>query len=324
MDEQDDTLDTVPPKKHRSYSQFSLFQRCSLAYYYRYILQWKERPSLALANGKAGHAAVEKTLQYKLDSEGQLPELEVVLDTFSDEYKKETEALEPGDLDEGQDIGKTKDQTVALLNLYLNTEAPLITPIAVEAEFTIDIPRTEDFDFDVPQVVGRIDRVSKSPRQRPQGRTLTDAWKNVTSTEVMDSKFVQRIQSQGKIDMSDQLTLYDMHMHQIGLPTDRLGHELFIPPNTRNPARIIPIIRSDAMMTPDIRANRHDRLLYKMRTIERAIQSGIFIPTDDPVICAYCGFNTVCQASKVTEWQALQIRQRNAAGVPRDGEADPT
>lgn len=305
----------VPKREHRSFSQFSLFQRCGLAYYYRYKLGWKERPSLALANGKAGHAAVEHNLRRKMKFKEDGP-LEEILDVFADHYARETEKLEPGDLDPDQDIGKQKDATVSLLTYYRVKEAPLVTPLMVEAEFALDLPEDELNGIEVPEIVGRIDLVGKRAEvperdTRRGAKTIEDAWRTELS-EVIDHKFVKRAKSQATVDLSDQLTLYDMVMAKTGLPTDRLGLELFIPPTPRNEPKIIQLFRNPEMMTPEVRKIRHDRLLYKMRTIESMIQHGMFVPTDDPVICGYCGFNVMCQESKVDQWTALQIRQSNA------------
>lgn len=311
MDENHGTL--IPDvTDHRSYSQFSLWERCSLAYYYRYVLNWSERPSLALANGKAGHGAVEYNLLHKLNTEDDAP-LENILDVFATQYDQQTHELEPTDLRPGEDIGQTKDLTINTLTHYRIKEAPLVKPIAVESEFRLDIPPTEEHDFPMPPVIGRIDLIGKRPTLTDEERrrmSLETIWdRNPALTEVIDHKFVKRLKSQKDVDFSDQLTLYDMVMAKAGLPTDRLGLELFVPPNTREGPRIIQVFRSPELMTDEVRQERHKRLTYKMRTIERAIQSGIFVPKDDPMVCSFCGFFEQCQGTTVDKWTALKVRQ---------------
>jgi len=273
-----------------------MFQRCGLQYYYRYILNWSERPSLALANGKAGHSAVEFVLQTKIDTQ-ELPPIDNVLDKFRDEYVAETAKLDASDLGPDENINQTENRTRSTLTYYHAVEAPLVTPLSVEQEFSLSIPGDEEYEQDLPPIVGRIDLVS--------------ARDNLT--ELLDHKFVGRAKRQEDIDLSDQLTLYDMTMARAGLPTDRLGFELFIPPNKTQGPRVIQMFRDPAMMAEEVRKQRHARLIYKMRTIERAIQSGIFIPTDNPMICGYCGFRDICQHSKADRWTTLHSRQTGAA-----------
>lgn len=300
-------------REHISFSQISMWQRCSLQYYYRYIEGWKERPSLNLARGKAGHAAVEHNLKSKMKTGEDVP-IDVMLDVFSQEYDHELSGFEDTDLMPGENIGKTKDDTVKVLATYRHEEAPLMIPKMVEAEFSIEVPAPED-GHPIRPVIGRMDLIGdRDPSLAAEYGINLDILDPINQTRfsaVIDHKFVTRLsKTQADIDLSDQLTLYDMVMAKSGLPTDRLGFELFIPPLKTQKARIVQLLRDPNMMTPEVRQQRHDRLIYKIQTIERAIAYGIFVPTDDPKVCGWCGYKDRCQKSLVKDdYDALALRQ---------------
>jgi hypothetical protein len=290
-----------------------MWQRCSLQYYYRYVEGWKERPSLNLARGSAGHAAVEHNLKSKMKNGEDVP-LDVMLDVFAQEYDRELDGFEDSDLMPGENIGKTKDETVQTLTEYRVKEAPLMVPKLVEAEFNLVIPNPED-DHPVRPIIGRIDLIGdRDPTRATEFGINLDLLDPVNQTKfsaIIDHKFVTRLsKGQADIDLSDQLTLYDMVMARSGLPTDRLGFELFVPPLKTMKARIVQLFRDPSMMTPEIRQARRDRLTYKIQTIERAIAYGIFVPTDDPKVCGWCGYRDRCQKSLVKDdFDALALRQ---------------
>lgn len=292
-----------------------MWQRCGLQYYWRYIEGWKERPSLNLSRGKAGHSAVEYNLRQKMKTGEDVP-ADVLLDVFSQDFDRETSDLTAADLLDGEDISKTKDDTAKVLAAYRHEEAPLMVPKLVEAEFQIDIPEPED-DLPMRPIVGRIDLIGdRDPNRATEHAIDLDLANPINQQKVsatIDHKFVNRLnKGQGHIDLSDQLTLYDMVMAKTGLPTDRLGFELFVPPLKKTKARIVQLFRDPAMMTPEVRQQRHDRLIYKIQTIERAIKGGIFVPTDDPQVCGWCGYRDRCQKSLVkSDYEALALRQIN-------------
>ena len=287
---------------HTSFSQLTMYLRCSMQYYFRYVLGLKQRPRLFFANGTAGHKALETNALHKI-AHGEDQALDAMLATFSDTYDKEVAELEKRDLKPGDDIGKTKDGTVNVLTYYRNVEAPLVTPRAVEMEFLVPLPATETYQTETPPVNGFIDQVSvRRPEPwRKLGRRLR--------TSVDDHKFPARRMPQAKIDLSTQHDMYDLVLTRAGVPTDDLTLQVFLPPNKKEGPRVERMYRDAALMTPEARAARHERLLYKLRTVARGIKEGIFVPTDDPQTCAGCGYRDMCQFSLVKkDYEELQLR----------------
>lgn len=293
-------------RDHFSFSQLSMYLRCSMQYYFRYVLGLKERPKLDLARGRAGHEALEANARFKIETKSDHT-VEQLLDNFSTSFDKEVAELESGDLEPGQKPGDTKDQTVETLRLWRLRDAPKIEPHAVELEFLIPLPPTEEHHDEIKPINGKIDRIDSRPIvMTPRGRP-------VVKTTVTDEKFPSRKPSNALelALMSDQLTLYDLVMSRAGKPVDVLALEHFIPPTKTLPARVELSTRNPAAMRPAARQARHERLLYKLRTVARAIRAGIFVPTDDPKDCGWCGYRERCQYSLVkSDYEAMMIRAK--------------
>lgn len=297
-------------RDHFSFSQLSMYLRCSMQYYFRYVLGLKERPKLDLVRGKAGHSALERNARHKLKHQQDQP-LEQILDTFNDDFTKQLNDFEKSDFSPGEKPDQTKDQTVQGLTIWRMRDAAKIEPQAVELEFLIPIPPTEDHHEEVKPVNGRIDIISRRPTARNRRGTLIGTPKMT----VIDDKFPGRKPSNAleAVLMSDQLTLYDYVLMQAGKKVDALGHEYFIPPTKTLAARVETTYRATKAMSDEARQSRHARLLYKLRTVARAIRAGIFIPTDDPKDCAWCGYRERCQSSLVKDdYEAMQIRAKTS------------
>lgn len=281
---------------HLSYSQMSMYLRCSMQYYFRYVLGWISPPSLPLARGKAGHTAIETNSLHKIKTGADSP-VDHFLDIASDAYDAETNELLPEHLREDEDIGKSKDGHIELLRFWRLGEAPKDIPMAVELEFDLTVPPSDVSPDPIPKIVGRIDELTADRNGNPD--------------HLGDYKFAYRAKSQGDVDTSMQLDLYDTVLREEGITVAQIGYKTMLQANTREGPRLQRLPRSAALMTPEIRQNRTERIFYKARAIWRGITGGIFIPTDDPRTCATCGFREQCQFSLVrSDWKALEIRQR--------------
>lgn len=315
MDDRD-TRTEAPPKPHTSFSQLSTYLRCSLMYFFRYIEKMRGRPSLPLVRGKSGHAAVEWNFAKKIVTNEDQP-TDQILDLFSDTYDAGIHEFEKSDFMPGDDPDATKDETIELLRFWRldpKEGAPTVAPIAVEIPFEIDFPTEEDYEQDLDTIVGRIDllgrRVEPAPK-RPKITLFTP--QNPAPpppVEVLDHKFVGKMKNQAEVDLSDQLTLYDMVLQKSGIVVDRVGMEYFVPAGKTTPNRVKQIYRDEALMTPEYRKTRFERLIYKMRTVKRGIMAGIFIPTDNPQVCGRCDYRNQCQFSLAKDdFTALQLMQ---------------
>lgn len=302
-------VETTRP--HFSFSQLSTFLRCSMMYYFRYVLGLKGRPALNLARGTSGHHALELNAKYKILNKVDQP-LEAITDNFSTRFDKELSQFEPGDLEPGENPGREKDATIQTLTYYRLSQredgAAASTPVAIELDFTVPLPATEEHPDELKPITGKIDKIAKRTRiVTPRGRPIE-------RTEMLDEKFPARKPSNVQLlaDMSDQLTMYDLVLNRSGVATADIGFEHFIPPTKTISARIETTYRSLPLMTKAARASRHERLLYKLRQAARQIAAGIFMPVDDPRVCSNCEFRKMCQYSLAkTDYDALLIRGRH-------------
>ena len=269
---------------HFSFSQMSMYLRCGMQYYFRYIKGLIMPPNLPLSSGKAMHEALEYNGKHKISKGEDMPvsDLNDVLVTSHDKFIKE---LEP---EEKRGAGKDKDESLGILGLYRRTQAPNIDPIAVEHPFSIDL-NTEDSDFGYVPVIGYVDSYAALPDPRPgptQGRKVI---------ALEDYKKVARKRSQSEVDLTPQLTLYDYVFNlQTDAMTDVVGYRLL--GYNRDGPFSQPIYRTP--VPKEQRVNRWHRMLNQMRRVQEAIAKGVFIPVDDPKVCGWCGYRDICQDRK--------------------------
>ena len=270
-----------------------------MQYYFRYVLGLKEPPALAPSAGTAGHNAVEADGRRKIRTGMNMP-LDEMLDFFSSAFEVKTEEVE---LKPDEDKGTVKDQIVASLAMYHATIAPKVLPLLVESSFSLKIEGTRP-------VQGRIDLVSLSQKRTP-------IWKTNSKAQIWDNKFTmsRRTKSQIEVDTSIQLSTYDMAFEQdTGKAPETVGLIQFMPPGrdaNRYPAQVNVIARSPELMTPEARELRRARTVHQYQTAEAGIAAGIFIPTDNPMTCGWCGFRDRCQNAKVDTWTATKIREES-------------
>ena len=275
-----------PLRPHISFSQMSMYLRCSMQYYFRYMLGLKDRPSLPLSIGKGGHSALESNGRYKI-KHGSDMNTEDLLDLASDFITHETDNLETSDL-RGDDPGEAKDRALASIRIFRTRDAINITPAGVEVDFNLDLNEPNEEPIRI--IKGKIDLID-------------------TSNGIEDYKFAGKMKSQPDVDLSPQLTLYGKVFHTLtGRYPSRTGFRVFTPGSTRTTPDSRIIDRDAILMTPAAQESRFKRLAFQLRQVERGIAASIFIPTDDPRTCSWCGFRDRCQSSLVTDMEAAVIR----------------
>ncbi|HEX9016813.1 MAG TPA: PD-(D/E)XK nuclease family protein [Chloroflexota bacterium] len=281
-----------PPRvavPHISFSQASMYLRCSMQYYFRYVLGLKERPKLALGIGKGGHSALEFNSRHKIKTGADLATSDL-LDAASTFIDMETADLSKSDLN-GEDKGEAKDRAIAAIQVYRVRDAEAVHPAGVEVEFNLDlnVPNEEPIRI----INGKIDLIT-------------------TDAGVEDYKFVGQARSQTEVDFSPQLTLYGKVFTTLtGKVPSKTGYRMFLPGSTRTPPDTRVIYRDPALMTPQAQQSRFERLAFQFRQVERGIRTGLFMPTDDPKVCSWCGFRERCQSSLVTDFEAARLRGEN-------------
>ena len=281
----DDAYEPRLAKPHLSFSQISMYLRCSMQYKFRYILGLKEPPKLPIAVGKGGHSALEYNGRFKMRTGGDLlvPDM---LDLASMFIDQESESVEAPAVEKGE----AKDRAVAAIRVYQTKVAPTIRPAGVEVPFDLDLNDPHDEQGPLHIVEGRIDLIT-------------------TDAGIWDDKFVRQARSQDEVDLSPQLTLYSKVFHTLtGKYPRRVGYQMFLPGSTRTAPDSRSIERNADLMTPERQASRFTRLTLQFREVQRAIAAEVFIPTDDPKTCSWCGYRDRCQSSLVDDFTAAKLR----------------
>lgn len=273
---------------HFSWSQMSMYMRCSMQYYFRYVKGFKMPPGLPLAIGKGGHAALEWNARKKMEGGTDMP-LSDLQDLTSDFLDSEINELPS---EETSGAGKAKDDAIMMVTHFRVKQAPKITPIAIEHRFEIIIPPDDEHPDPTKPVLGFIDVAAEI--ERPGSHPGQSA--KVIAIE--DYKFARRKKSQADVDLLPQITLYDyVFNEQVGQATDVIGLRQF--QFTKDGPQVTPIYRSKEYMAPGVREIRWTRLKQQIRRIQHAIKAGVFFPTDNPQTCAWCGFLPICQFSPI-------------------------
>ena len=268
-----------------------MYLRCSMQYWFRYVLGLKERPKLAMSVGRGGHSALEYNARHKIKTGEDLPVVDL-MDSASDFIDVETSNLDKIDLD-GQDKGVAKDRALSTIRIFGVRDAKNVHPAGVEVEFNLDLnePNKEPIRI----INGKIDLIDED-------------------SGVEDYKFIGRARSQNEVDISPQLTLYGKVFQALtGRIPSRTGYRMFIMgdrPTSIPDTRLL--LRDASLMTPEAQNKRFARLAFQFRQVERGIRSGVFVPTDDPKTCAWCGYRDRCQASLVNDMEAAQLRRETS------------
>ena len=311
------TEDRRPTTPHISYSQLSMYLRCGMQYYFRYIQGMKERPKVSTSLGKGGHAALEWNTKSKLRT-GVDKSPDEIVQKASDAMDHYLSELPPSEYEKDTEPGELKDKQLAATRVFAMRDAPKVLPVGAEVEYNLDINKYIPDAFrpadPVRPVNMKIDILYKDTA------TLVQDHGEGVAVGVEDYKYVTRKKTQAEVNMSAQLTTYAVAMRDItGKWPTKVGIRMMHPgsmakkPKPDDPTPdSIPLLREPEHMTPEALQRRMARVAYQFAEAERGIREGIFIPVDDPITCSWCGFRDRCQASLVDDFEAARIREATA------------
>lgn len=292
-----------PTTPHLSFSQLSMYLRCSMQYWFRYGLGLKERPKVSLSIGKGGHAALEYNAKTKIRTGTDAP-VEAVLQKASDMMDHYLSELPPSEIEADVAPGETKDKYIAATKIYRVRDAPTVRPIGAEVEFNLDVNEylPEPLDEPIRIVNGKIDLLYDDFGTMVSHR-------EAVAVGVEDYKYVTKKKAQAAVDLSPQLTLYAGVVKKLtGKWPTKVGERLMHQGTLKDGPDSIVMTRDPAMMGAEQMERRMARLVHQFSKAEQAIRAGIFMPTDDPISCSWCGYRERCQSSLVDDFEAAKIR----------------
>jgi hypothetical protein len=214
--------------------------------------------------------------------------------------------------------GQLKDKQLAATRIFAVRDAPGIIPIGAEVEINLDInpyvPRAlrDRLAEPVRPINMKIDVMTKDTT------TFVQDHDEGVAVDVTDYKFVTRKKTQAEVNTSPQITTYLVGLRDLtGKWPSKAGIRMFHPgsmskkPKADDPTPdSIPLMREKRAHDPGCPATPDDpRGLTSSRRPNAASAREIFIQTDDPQTCSWCGFRDRCQSSLVNDLEAQKIRE---------------
>ena len=255
----------APVRDYVSFSALSLYQRCSLRYYFRYVAQLPEESiSASLVFGRAIHRAIEFHFRELLAGNAP-PDLDTMLAEFNEGWEEfPGEQITFPKTDTRDSLEHLADR---VLTAFRDSEVaqPQGHILGVEEEL-----RGQVLDGS-PDLLARLDLLMKTENE-------------LTVTDFKTSKSAWS--SDQASDSAEQLLLYSELVRQRfpGLPI-RLEFVVF------TKAKKVAISR----YTVPLDAARVTRTKRIAQRVWRAISDGHFIPSPSPMNCNGCPYRTPCR-----------------------------
>jgi CRISPR/Cas system-associated exonuclease Cas4 (RecB family) len=252
-------------RPHWSYSQLSTYLRCSLLYFFQYVLALPRRTvSSNLIMGSAIHEALAR--YHRSIQEGRPCDKETVIGTFLKTWI-EREAREKIIYPNGDQKDDLMEQAGELLQAYLN-EPPPKEVLAVEESYLAPLVTSDGEVLEKP-VVAVVDLLTRE----------------VTGLAVTDFKTSGRCWSAAEADMSLQANCnVNVVLHHFGEPAS---------------FRFTVLVKTKVPKIQQVEANRTESDLGRLgdivRKVERAIAAEVFFPNETPLNCSTCPFRQPCR-----------------------------
>lgn len=261
--QQETEASKTPEKPHVSFSEIQMFTRCQYQWYYRYALGKKRAPAVAMIVGTSVHTSAEANLMAKLQR-GELltcdEAMALARDTLTIKWEEEEPTLDEEDA--GRDPkavkGEAIDKAVRLAKLHAVELAPQIEPTAVEQKFRIEVA---DAPHDIVGTIDVKERVKLSPKAPPLPNSIG----------IRDLKTTGKSPSADDAERDLQLSVYALAIvASDGRVPDVLRKDFLV--NNKTPKLVVLETKRDAADLTN--------LMERIRVAIRAMQSGIYIPTD--------------------------------------------
>jgi len=175
-------MDLILPTDHLSITQMSMYLRCPMQYYFRYVEGRKIPPKWTMFLGSCGHGVLEYNNRQKIESFKDI-KTDEALEYYHSEFTKKKDETEIDWQDEQP--GKVKDRGAGVLKTYFEGKYnEPIQPIAVEEKIEIEF---EETNFPLLMFVDVI-----------------------TKDEIGDYKFASKRPSEANLQKDIQLTGYGL------------------------------------------------------------------------------------------------------------------
>ena len=255
------TIDTVRETPHWSYSAFNTYLTCPMRYYFRYIEHAEvERTSVNMPFGRAFHAVLSERAR-----KGSSYTIQDAKEDFAVYFKGETEVCENLTYKPDEDYWFWDKRGCDMLELALAEWPDDYTVKSVAEAFSVNVPGLNK------PLVGEFDLVTVDGGDETicDWKTASMKWPN------------------GKADRDLQATTFAYaYLQKYGInPSFRF--DVF------TKAKIPAHHQFYTLRTND----DFDRFVYLAGQIEKAVNTGIFLPVESCINCAECAYSSHCKSA---------------------------
>ena len=253
-------IETVRETPHWSYSAFNTYLSCPMKYFFRYIEHAEvERTSVSLPFGRAFHAVLSERARKGADFT-----IEDAKEDFAVYFRGETEVSENLTYRTDESFESWLEKGFDMLDVALAEWPDDYTVKSVAESFSVEVPGLSKpliGEFDLVVVDGGDETIV-------DWKTSTGKWPN------------------GKADLDLQATTFTYAYQRLHGTNPLFRFDVFT--KTKAPARhqFYTLRNQDDF----------DRFVYLARQIEKAVNSGIFLPVESCMNCTECAYSERCKA----------------------------
>ena len=255
------TIETVRETPHWSYSAFNTYLTCPMRYYFRYIEHAEaERTSVSIPFGRAFHAVLSERAMKGADYT-----VEDAKEDFSVFFKGEAEVCENLTYKTDEDYLFWEQRGCDMLDVALAEWPDDYTVKSVAEAFSVEVPGLSK------PLIGEFDLV------------VTDGGDEA----IVDWKTASMKWPAGKVDRDLQATTFSYAYHQLHGRMPMFRFDVFTKAKAPAHHQFYTYRNQDDF----------DRFVYLAGQIEKAINTGIFLPIESCMNCAECAYSERCKAA---------------------------
>ena len=254
------TIDTVRETPHWSYSAFQTYLTCPIRYYFRYIEHAEvEKTSVSIPFGRAFHAVLSERAM-----KGTNYTIEDAKEEFDFFFRAEAEVCENLTYKPDEDYWFWEQRGCDMLDVALADWPDDYTVKSVAESFSVEVPGLSK------PLIGEFDLV------------VTDGGDET----ICDWKTASVKWPAGKADRDLQATTFCYAYHQLHGRMPLFRFDVFTKAKTPAHHQFYTLRTNDDF----------DRIIYLAGKIEKAINSGLFLPVESCMNCAECAYGGRCKA----------------------------
>ena len=255
------TIDTVRETPHWSYSAFNTYLTCPMRYYFRYIEHAEvERTSVSIPFGRAFHAVLSERAM-----KGPCSTIEDAKEEFDFFFRGETEVCENLSYKPDEDYWFWEKRGCDMLDVALAEWPDDYTVKSVAESFSVEV-----LGLSKP-LIGEFDLV------------VTDGGDEA----IVDWKTASVKWPNGKADRDLQATTFCYAYRQLHGRMPMFRFDVFTKAKAPAHHQFYTYRNQDDF----------DRFVYLAGQIEKAVNSGIFLPVESCMNCAECAYGSRCKAA---------------------------